>query len=246
MLCSSLRLPHGLLLYWFQDLVRLDILDEMAGQASGGTIATMVNSIEDPVANPKASFDPLYGTEKKAGKVINSSPYFVQKSTADPYSYQSFFMMSVVNAEAVKRSLDLTSNVTYCEGERVTLATGIHNTLSLYASLCCLYIPPLRSYLLSKNIIPNPGSGPSLKVQERGFLRVTGKATGSKGGVARSCMYFDSDPGYRDTARMVAEAGVTLLEVGDKKPGGVFTPGAIIREEMTEKLLKRGTAFVVE
>jgi len=45
---------------------------------------------------------------------------------------------------------------------------------------------------------------------------------------------------------MVAEAGVTLLETGDKKSGGVFTPGAVIREEMTEKLLKGGTSFVVE
>ena len=54
----------------------------------------------------------------------------------------------------------------YSEGEKVSLATGINNTLSLYASLCFLYIPPLRRLLLSKGIIPNPGTGPSLKTQE--------------------------------------------------------------------------------
>jgi len=149
-----------------EDLVRLDLLDEMAGQASGGTIATMVNAVEDPIANPKASFDPMYGTSKKAGKVVNASPYFVRKSRADANTYESFFMMSVVNAEAIKRSLELPSKVTYSEGEKVSLATGINNTLSLYASLCFLYIPPLRRLLMSKGIIPNPGSGPSLKTQE--------------------------------------------------------------------------------
>ena len=86
-----------------EDLVRLDLLDEMAGQASGGTIATMVNSVEDPIANPKASFDPMYGTSKKVGKVVNSSPFFVRKSKADADTYESFFMMSVVNVEAIKR-----------------------------------------------------------------------------------------------------------------------------------------------
>ncbi|GMH81909.1 hypothetical protein TL16_g09085 [Triparma laevis f. inornata] len=280
------------------------LTDEIASQASGGTIATMVDSVENPIANVKSTFDPIYGT-KKNGKVINASPKFIAKG---PDGWMSFFMMSLVNAEAVKRSVNLNQNLEYVEGERVTFLTGVNNTLSLYMGLCALYIPPLRKFLLSKKIIPNPGSGPSLKQQQNGYLRnleyvegervtfltgvnntlslymglcalyipplrkfllskkiipnpgsgpslkqqqngylrVIGTGYGSKGTIAKSCIYFDSDPGYRDTARMVAEAGATLLEVGGKKEGGVYTPGAVIREEMTEKLLKGGTAFVVE
>jgi len=225
-----------------EDLVKVVLTDEIASQASGGTIATMVDSVENPIANVKSTFDPIYGT-KKNGKVINASPKFIAKG---PDGWMSFFMMSLVNAEAVKRSVNLNQNLEYVEGERVTFLTGVNNTLSLYMGLCALYIPPLRKFLLSKKIIPNPGSGPSLKQQQNGYLRVIGTGYGSKGTIAKSCIYFDSDPGYRDTARMVAEAGATLLEVGGKKEGGVYTPGAVIREEMTEKLLKGGTAFVVE
>ncbi|GMH57555.1 hypothetical protein TrVE_jg13431 [Triparma verrucosa] len=225
-----------------EDMVKVVLTDEIKSQASGGTIATMVDSVENPLANVKSDFDPIYGA-KKGGKVVNASPKFVSKG---PDGWMSFFMMSLVNAEAVKRSASLNQNLEYVEGERVDLLTGVNNTLSLYMSLCALYVPALRKFLMSKNIIPNPGTGPSLKQQQNGYLRVIGTGYGSKGSKVRSCIYFDSDPGYRDTARMVAEAGATLLEVGEKKEGGVYTPGAIIREEMTEKLLKGGTAFVVE
>lgn len=41
-------------------------------------------------------------------------------------------------------------------------------------------------------------------------MQVTALATGDKGSTAIAVMYFPTDPGYRDTARMLVEAGLVL------------------------------------
>jgi hypothetical protein len=46
---------------------------------------------------------------------------------------------------------------------------------------------------------------------DTGFLKVTALAKGSKGGKVRAVIYFPTDPGYRDTARMLVESGKYLI-----------------------------------
>jgi hypothetical protein len=59
-----------------------------------------------------------------------------------------------------------------------------------------------------------------------GFLKVVGFGKGSKGGQTKATIYFPTDPGYRDTARMLVESGLALALDIDKirAPGGVWTP----------------------
>lgn len=153
--------------------------------------------------------------------------------------------MATVNGDVVKRSLALDSNVEYQEGLSVDFKTGVASSIMSYLGLLLILTPPLRSLLLGRGI-PTPGTGPSLKVQQHGFLRVQGEAVGDKGGVAKSCIYFDRDPGYRETARMVCESGLTLLDVADGKKGGVYTPAGVVSKELLDRLCKSGTAFAAE
>ena len=55
---------------------------------------------------------------------------------------------------------------------------------------------------------------------------MVGFGKGSKGGKAKVTFYFPTDPGYRDTARMLVESGLSLAFDLDKirAGGGVWTP----------------------
>ena len=59
-----------------------------------------------------------------------------------------------------------------------------------------------------------------------GFLKLYGVGTGSKGTESKITLYFPTDPGYRDTARMLVESGLALALDIDKitAGGGVWTP----------------------
>lgn len=80
----------------------------------------------------------------------------------------------------------------------------------------------------------------------KGYLNVVGVATSVDGKTATSAMRFRVDPGYKDTARMVVEAALTLALDNHKlvdKSGGVFTPGCCQREALLDRLCATGTTF---
>jgi len=62
----------------------------------------------------------------------------------------------------------------------------------------------------------------------KSFLRLKSVAVGDKGTRLRGILYFPEDPGYRDTARMIIEAGLSLSVDLDKikSEGGLLTPAS--------------------
>ena len=56
-----------------------------------------------------------------------------------------------------------------------------------------------------------------------------------------------SDPGYKDTARMLVEAGLSLALPSERPlknaEGGVYTPAACQGEVLLDRLLATGTDF---
>ena len=61
-------------------------------------------------------------------------------------------------------------------------------------------------------------------------------------------MYFNVDAGYRDTARMLVESGLTLAKNSKeiKTGGGVFTPGFALGEVLLKRLTTTGTEFGIK
>ena len=55
------------------------------------------------------------------------------------------------------------------------------------------------------------------------------------------------DPGYTETAKMVAESALCLAFDGDKlsSPGGILTPAVAMGEVLIERLQKAGIRFEV-
>lgn len=121
---------------------------------------------------------------------------------------------------------------------------GYVSTMSLFLLGTSLFFPPF-GWVMRKFVLPKPGEGPSEKQMDRGFLEVVAHAVGT-GGTKRSGMiYFPTDPGYRDTARMLVESALVLALDRDKvsQPGGVYTPGCCQGLQLLERLKATGTRF---
>ena len=107
------------------------------------------------------------------------------------------------------------------------------------------------------NLIPPPGSGPTQEEMERGFLNLVCFAeeeTGSPNTRGRrwvSEIRFPVDPGYRDTARMLVETGMAVLDgmadgSGAAIGGGCLTPGVACGDRCLERLIATGCEWSIE
>merc|ERR1712159_921523 len=112
-----------------------------------------------------------------------------------------------------------------------------------------LVFPPTR-WLMKSFIVPKPGQGPTPQLQKTGFYKMKfyGRGLGEDGReeiVKGGLNAMQGDPGYAQTARYVAEAGIACLPqnkggISDSGfVGGVLTPstafGISFREHLKNK-----------
>lgn len=78
-----------------------------------------------------------------------------------------------------------------------------------------------------------------------GFLHVIGKGTGSKGTVSNCVFTFEEDPGYKGTARMLAESALCFILNKDEisAKGGFHTPASAFGKVLLSRLVNTGTKF---
>lgn len=189
----------------------------MEGGPSGGTLETIVELVSHPITEKsKLGFNPLLklvGSKEKSKNVFSSSLHVFLGYSPDHNSWVGFFPMSLGNLEIVRRSnaiLNFGENLHYEEGMAYpNFFMGFLSTSGLFLLGTCFFNGPIFSFLRSY-VLPKPGEGPSVETMENGFLNAVGYGTGSKGTKVKSELYFDADPGYKSTGRMLAEAGLTL------------------------------------
>jgi len=72
--------------------------------------------------------------------------------------------------------------------------------------------------------------------------------TGSKNSKVRATFVLETDPGYRDTARLLVESGLVLALDHNKieVPGGVYTPASCLREPLLKRVTDTGAKFQLE
>ena len=115
-----------------------------------------------------------------------------------------------------------------------------------------LVISPLRKFLFWVGLLPKPGEGPSLQMQEKGYFvsRTVGK-TDEADPVAVQAVIKSvkaGDPGYKATAQMLCEAGLCLALDGDALPAGragVVTPAFAMGQALVARLHKSGMSLTV-
>ncbi len=162
------------------------------------------------------------------------------------------FVMAAINTRIVRRSNALLG-YRYGKDFRYSEVMGLRGgpggfikaagiTAGLGAFMGSLQIPPLRR-LLERTVLPKAGQGPSKKARENGFFKID--LLGLAGGkiAVRGRIEGTADPGYGETAKMLAEAAVCL--VTDESPGGVLTPAACQGTRLVDRLRGAGMTFSV-
>ncbi len=101
-------------------------------------------------------------------------------------------------------------------------------------------LKPTRQWLLSKK---NPGEGPSPEQRTQGWFRV--RFIGQGGGKRVVTEVSGGDPGYGETAKMLAESGMCLVFDSLPKRSGQLTPAVAMGNVLIERLQKAGIQFTV-
>jgi len=225
------------------------------GGASGGTVASMVNIVEEAtkdkelrrqLANP-------YSLCPK-GSITNPQQRSIKGAKKDSASgnWIAPFAMAAINERVVLRSNALLSYADdFRYNEAVLMGSGVNgafkaNSMSvgLGAFILGIVFPPTR-WALQKYVLPKPGEGPSLDKQEKGFFDIRFFGQTSNGKTIQTKVTGDRDPGYGSTAKMLAQAGMCLLDIDkNEKGGGFWTPATIFGDRLIERLVaKAGLIF---
>ena len=236
----------------------------MRGGFSGGTVASVLNVLQEVKANPalrKELADPYSicprVDDKGSGKRVRQANVGFAEYDPDFNAWIAPFVMSAVNTRVVHRTNALLHDAYGPEfryDEAVLTGRGLRGRLAatalsagLGAFMVAGSIGTVRS-LLEKHVLPAPGEGPSPDAQLKGGfdLRFLGRT--KSGDALRTRVTGDRDPGYGSTAKMLGQAAACLASDISKiqVAGGFWTPAAIFGDRIVERLQAHaGLTFAV-
>lgn len=227
-------------------------IEKIRGGFSGGTIASMMELMDAAKGN------------REMGKLL-SDPYALLPDRSKDRGpdrdelrvhwnpelarWTAPFMMAAINSRVVRRTNALLGFpygkdfhyeevMSFPKGPR-GLATAAGFTAGMVGFFGLASLPFSRSLLQKR--LPAPGEGPSAEQRARGrFIgRVVGRSAPDASGTsltAEANIEFHGDPGYNETAKMLAESALCLCQ--DKLPerSGILTPAACMGNELVARL----------
>ncbi|MCA9771662.1 MAG: saccharopine dehydrogenase NADP-binding domain-containing protein [Myxococcales bacterium] len=233
----------------------------MRGGASGGTVASMLNIVEEvrrdrsvlKILNDPYALCPVdlrHGPEQ----VTNVTPQF----DADVGAWVGPFVMAAINTRIVHRTnalLGQAYGADFRYSEAVMTGTGLAGrakAIGLAAGMggfmAAAAIRPLRA-LLERFVLPEPGEGPSASAREAGFYDILVIGRTADGATIRGRVRGDRDPGYGSTSKMLGEAAVCLAKDCPKETlgGGFWTPASAMGAKLMARLSENaGVTFEIE
>lgn len=220
------------------------------GGFNGGTIASMINMIESgemKTLNNPDLLTPLASGSKarKDNWLMKFDPHF--------YVWTAPFFMAPVNTRVVRRSFGLFSQKNLSYGSefsydecmyfdeiipfQTSIMTGILNVLNGVGRMA-------STATLMKKVLPSPGTGPSQKLMDKGYVKcwLLGKTT--SGRIVKTYLYSKGDPGNKVTVKILCESALALAlqrnELPETFAGGVLTPATAFGEVLIERLRQAG------
>lgn len=220
----------------------------LRGGASGGTIASMMNLMDEVAADPslRALLADPYALSPADQRHGPAQPDLM-RPTHDPVSghWVAPFVMAAVNTRVVQRSHALLGRpwgqdfrydeATDCGVGPVGAAKAVGLSSAMAAGLGLVAIGPTRRIV--GRLVPQPGEGPSPAAQERGSYDLRFHGTTPDGDRILTRVTGDRDPGYGSTARMLGEAAAALVELDrGEVTGGFWTPSTAFGDRLVERL----------
>ncbi|HSJ91656.1 MAG TPA: saccharopine dehydrogenase NADP-binding domain-containing protein [Ilumatobacter sp.] len=219
------------------------------GGASGGTIASGLNLVEEARRDPglRAMLGNPYALAPEGMRSGPRQPN-VTMPQRDPASgaWVAPFIMAATNTRVVQRTHALLGRpwgdeFEYDEAMSVGAgpigalkAVAVAGGMAGFAGAAAF--GPTRSLL--RKVLPDPGEGPSPETQEAGFFDVRLYGRTADGDEIATKVTGDRDPGYGSTARMLAEAALAFRDVDHTDVGGGFwTPATAFGDLLVERLV---------
>jgi short subunit dehydrogenase-like uncharacterized protein len=223
---------------------------KMKGAFSGGTVASLLNALEEAARDPAArralghpySLNPEGEQSGPDGSDQRGPAY-----DRDFVSWTAPFVMASINTRVVRRTnavMDYPWGRDFRYSEAVSTGPGtmgwtraVSMTAALGAFVAAASVGPARR-LMNRLFLPQPGDGPDEAAREAGSfdLRLFGRAPNGK--TIRGRVTGDRDPGYGATCRMLGESAVCLaLDAGALPVGGGFwTPASCMGDALIARL----------
>lgn len=124
----------------------------------------------------------------------------------------------------------------YLVAKRLPALVGLSAGAGTLAALAQL--APARRVLLT---LKDPGEGPSAEQRAAGWFRV--RFVGEGGGRRVVTEVSGGDPGYGETAKMLAEAALCLAHDDLPERAGQLTPAVAMGQRLTDRLVRAGIGF---
>ena len=226
------------------------IVKAMKGAASGGTIASLVNIMEEMSEDPslrKTLTNPyVLAPEGQRSGVRQPNPNGLRQHREEDL-WLAPFVMAGTNSKVVHRTHALMGHPwgEFKYSEEMATGSGPLGaakagavTAGLGGFMGLVAVGPTRR-LLERFVLPSPGEGPSEKAQTEGFFNIILRGTTAVGDVVRARVTGDRDPGYGSTAKMLTEAALTLGQTPrTQTPGGFWTPATAMGDDLIEALIE--------
>ena len=130
---------------------------------------------------------------------------------------------------------------TYSHYAAAKKLTGVVGGIGLVGGLAAAaQVPPLRRFLLSR--LPQ-GEGPSEERRARSYFSV--RFIGEGGGRKVFTEVRGGDPGYTETAKMLAESALCLAFDDNPQTAGQVTTAVAMGQNLMDRLVKAGLEFTI-
>jgi len=213
---------------------------KMAGGASGGTIASLTETLKAVAKKPslalllKSSFALTPGFEGPS----QPTGLFPEYDSATG-TWTAPFVMAPINTKNVHRTNFLLG---HAWGADLVYDEMVMTTIGDAGKAMAEAMAKANPFGESKL---KPGEGPSQEERENGFYDILFIGEYPDGTTVRASVQGDRDPGYGSTSKMLAETGIALL--ANKGEGGVWTPGALLGDALIARLTEHaGLTFQIE
>ncbi|MBJ8482010.1 saccharopine dehydrogenase family protein [Acinetobacter vivianii] len=234
----------------------------LKGGASGGTVASLINVIQEAAADPalrKDLVNPYVLCPPDHGNSQRQIYIKTAKFDSDFNAWIAPFVMAAVNERVVHRSNALSGNAygsNFSYNEAILTGEGLKGrfkALGVVSGLGVFMLAAVSkpvSQLMERYMLPKPGEGPTPEQQRTGRfdLRFVGKT--EAGQPLKIKVTGDRDPGYGSTGKMLGQAALSLAidhVKEDKKTGragGFWTPATMFDDRFIQRLTKHaGLAF---
>lgn len=236
---------------------------ESKGTFSGGTVASMINILEEVRKDPslRKVLGHPYGLnpegQRKGPDRSDQSGIRFDDALG---MWTAPFVMASINTRVVRRSHALRGfpyGQDFRYSECMSTGKGMQGWLraaaitgGLGGFMAAMAVGPARK-LLAARVLPKPGEGPSKEARESGYFAFRHLAFGERPdgtqvkllGMVRG----NKDPGYGETAKMLGESALCLAEDEARLPvqGGIWTPATAMGQVLLDRLRAAGMTFEV-